>query len=182
MEVAQEVLPIVVSSCRHPVSRFHSFQSKGQRTTNHDLPSTNGQSFATTENVRLKVSITNPSRNDLGFGTCPNPYEVEVSDQQGNVIPPKPEVIRDPSGDADGKATQIVGLPLCMHDFSSGIKPGDTWTEEIALPARADLTLARIYAVQTVLEILNEYQDCGDRASSKTLRVPSSRTNITIAE
>lgn len=175
-------MPIVVSSCRHPVRPFHSCQSKGQRTTNHDRHSTNGQSFATAENVRLKVSITNHSRNDLRFGTCPNPYEVEVSDQQGNVIPPKPEVIRDPSGDADGKATQIVDLPSCVHDFSSGIKPGDTWTEEIALPTRADLKPARIYAVQLFWKFSTNIRIVGDRVSSKTLRVPSNRTNITIAE
>jgi hypothetical protein len=140
------------------------------------------QSFASAESVRLKVSITNHSRNNIGFSTCPSPYKVEVSDQLGKVIPPKPEVIHDPSVDADGKVTQVVDLPMCVHSFELAIKPGDTWTEEFTLSGLVDLKSPGIYAVQLIWEFPTNVRKIGDRVSFKTLQIPSNRTNITIAE
>lgn len=138
------------------------------------------QSFVSAESVRLKASITNHSGNDVVCSDCPNPYEVEVSDQLGNVIPYKPATVPKSSVNTDG--TYAVYLPLCVHSFARVIKPEDTWTEEITLSGQMDLKSPGIYSAQLTWEFSTNVRKTGDRMKYKTLQIPSNRTNITIAE
>lgn len=127
------------------------------------------QSFVSAESVRLEASITNHSRDNVVFSDCPNPYEVEVSDQLGNVIPHKPAATHDPSVDADGTVTQIVDLPMCVHSFVRLIKPEDTWSEEIILSGPGDLKSPGIYSVQLNWKFTTNARKIGDQVTFKTL-------------
>jgi hypothetical protein len=139
-------------------------------------------SFASAEQIRLKVSITNRSRTDIGFGDCPNPYEIQIWDHLGNVIALKPQVVNDPVADSNGQITTFVEMPLCVHDYSTTIKRGDTWDEEIALSNRWDLRPGEIYTMQVFWNFPIDFRQVGDHVSFKTVKVPSNRTNMTITE
>jgi hypothetical protein len=140
------------------------------------------QSFAHSEQIRLKVSITNRSRADIGFGSCPNPYEIQIWDHLGNVVALKPQVVSDPVVDSNGQITTIVEVPLCVHDFERTIKRGGIWTEEIQLSNRWDLKPAEIYTLQVFWNFPMNFRKVGDNVSINTVKVPSNRTNITITE
>ena len=139
------------------------------------------QLFASQEKVLLEVSISNHSRKDLFYVTCPRPYQIEVLDRAGNLVLPKPEAVPETSVDGAGKVTYIVDMPLCSS-FSGVIKPGDTLKQQVAPAAGLKLMPTGIYSVQIIWTFTTGMRKVGGHETPITLQVSSNRTDINIGE
>lgn len=138
-------------------------------------------SFDSQERVLLEVSVSNHSRKDLFYVTCPGPYKIEVSDRFGSVVLAKSEAVRESSVEEAGNVDVIVDLPLGSC-FSGVIKVGETWKQQVAPTAGLNLMPAGIYSVQMVWTFTTGVRNAGGREAPITLQVSSNRTDITISK
>jgi hypothetical protein len=140
-------------------------------------------SFVSTGNVVLKVSIANNSREDLGFDTCPLPYSVQISDQLGNIIP-----LRRNTGNSSIEidtitgepSMQIADLPLCSRTFLQVIKRGETWTTEIALGEGIELSPPGTYTAQVQWQFYVHINKAAYGGVPDTLSISSNQIKINI--
>jgi hypothetical protein len=80
----------------------------------------------------LKVSITNHSAHKIWFTSCPDPYTVNLTDSNGEIVPYKQPQPLQPGQ---------VHLPLCGRNIAFTIEPGETWTStsEVSLNDKFEL-------------------------------------------
>lgn len=139
------------------------------------------QLFPSQEQVLLEVSISNHSRKNLVYETCPRPYQIVISDRSGNVVQPKPKGVPEPSVDEAGKVTYVVDMPLCSS-FSGIIKPGSIWKQQVAPAAGLSLMPTGIYSVQIVWTFTTGKRKIGGHETPITLQVSSNRTDVAIGQ
>jgi hypothetical protein len=124
-------------------------------------------SFHLGRDVVVKVLITNQSKRQLWFTSCPDPYTAELTYPQGRPAPHDPP----PSGP--------IYTPVCGSNLLYRILPGKTWNTEIAIDQNFDLTVGT-YSVRLLWHFRNFRKT--DPSSARDFDVSSNTARLTMTK
>ena len=122
-------------------------------------------STALVNRVAVKVSITNNSREQVWFSTCPEPYTVELVDSRGQSVP--------------FKQPRLYGLSSCAANVIIPIGTNKTWTTEIALDEMFSLK-AETYQVRVLWHFPWNVRKTEQGSEWDTLSVASNYMTLTV--
>jgi hypothetical protein len=126
------------------------------------------KSFHTRLPAVVEVAITNNTKDDLWFVTCPLPYVIQVSRVDGRII----EIgRRDPNDEI-----------ICYSTMSINIKPDETSTREVTINDRVTLKPG-FYDVEITWNFpVNVIRTQGVGYDADILSVRSNKITISVAE
>ena len=119
------------------------------------------------EGAVLMVSITNHSRQEIWFTSCPDPYTIEPTDSSGHAVPPK------------HVATAVAQVMVCGGNILYTIKPGNTWNTRIELNQTFDLK-AGSYTARIQWHFPWNVRKTSEGEEWDTLTVTSNTTTLTV--
>jgi len=116
----------------------------------------------------VKASITNHSKHEIWFTSCPDPYTVHLTDSHGGIVPYK-----NPQFPPDQAHT-------CGANGIYRISPSKTWTTEVAINDKFNLK-AGTYSLTLLWHFPWNVRKTDQGESWDTLTVSSNTISLTVA-